>query len=170
MNKPSIFKRIVLRYQISKYLNPFLCVERDDLNSFKTIDNNLSPKLQDLIKSLKEYAETYNIELSKLEKIEKEIEEHNKEVATLKSYNFRSDIDFFYKNPLEYNRSYFNDDFKTSKAIKKYIDIDNDLSLKADEVIKLVENYTLIVDEYNIHKKYEKLVSLSDTFYDSKKF
>lgn len=169
MNKPSIFKRIVLRYQISKYLNPFLCVERDDLNSFKTIDNNLSPKLQDLIKSLKEYAETYNIELSKLEKIEKEIEEHNKEVATLKSYNFRSDIDFFYKNPLEYNRSYFNDDFKTSKAIKKYIDIDNDLSLKADEVIKLVENYTLIVDEYNIHKKYEKLVSLSDTFYDSKK-
>ena len=84
MTTPSLFKRIILRYRISKYLNPFLNAENKEMEVFKPIEIEPSIKLKELIKSLREYVGIYSDELSKFDKLEKEIEEHNQEGAVEK--------------------------------------------------------------------------------------
>ncbi len=165
---PSLFKRILLRHQIFKYLNPFLNGENNEMDCFKPIEIEQSIKLKDLIKSLREYVGTYSSELSKFDKLEKEIEEHNKEVNNIKLYTFKSNPKDFYDNPTKYKENDFDDDLKVSESIKKYKGVDDSLNLKADEIIKLVNNYVLINEEYSLHEKYNKLISLNDSFYDSK--
>lgn len=168
MNTPSLIKRIILRFRISKYLNPFLNAENEEMKRFKLIEIEPSIKLLDLIKTLRGYVGIYSSELSKLDKLEKEIEEHNKEVGGLKSYNFKRNPKDFYNNPTKYKENDFDDDLKASEFIKKYTDVDDDLNLKAEEIIKLVKNYALITEEYSLHEKYSRLISFGDSFYDSK--
>ncbi len=168
LNKPSLFKRIVLKHRISKYLNTFINAKYKEMKYFKSIEKEPSIKLKDLLKSLREYVGAYTSELSRFDQLEKEIEEHNQEINSLKSYNFKRNPKDFYDNPTNYKENDFEDDLKISESIKKYIGVDHNLNLKVDEIIKLVNNYVLINEEYSLHEKYNRLISLNDSFYDSR--
>ncbi len=120
MKKPNIIRKIITNYRIRKYLNPFLNLENERLGYFQVVRKESSPKLDNLITVLKRYAETYQLESSAIDKLEKDREYHNQEVEKLKKYQFKTDTSIVYKNPTLFNKSEFDDDWEVSKAYKKY--------------------------------------------------
>ena len=169
MKRQSFIKRIIFRHRILKYLKSFLNTKNAEVSFFREIENNPSEKLTDLLNSLRKYDECYAEELNSYNEIEKKIKEHNEEIITIKTYQFKNNKKDFCDNPIGFKPSDFDADSRISEMIQKYIGVDEELKMKAEEIITLVDNYSLINEEYLLHKEYENLLVLEDKFYDSKK-
>lgn len=167
--KPGLFRSAFYRYCIRKYLYPFLEKERKNLERFERLNEETPKKVLDVINALKAYGEKYHFELLSFEKIKQDIFLHNLEIERLRSYQFKASYKDFVMNPLIYKRRDFDEDFQISEEINKYKDVDVDVLQKSNDILKLIEDYDLINQQYALLNKYNDFLRLEDVYYDSAK-
>ena len=96
--KPSLFRFLFLRFQISRYLEPYLRNRNKSLSKFSFLETKPPSKVERLITELNRYAEFYRIQLDGLEQCNQNVETHNREIEQLRSYEYDTDFSAFYKN------------------------------------------------------------------------
>lgn len=164
--KPSLFRFLFLRFQISRYLDPYLRNRNKSLSKFSFLETKPPSKVERLITELNRYAEFYRIQLDGLEQCNQNVETHNREIEQLRSYEYDTDFSAFYKNPESFAPADLEKDYSIGKKIKEYREVPQDIQKRADEIVDAVNNYQAILQQFELHQKYQKIIDLADAYYD----
>ena len=148
-------------WNVSQHFDPYFKKLYNSLSFIQEIDEKIDPKITKIYEQIKTTApEKYSKQISQYEWAEKEIVEHNKKVKRIKE----GMIGFDYNQILHDPRSFVYEEIKKYKEIvdlietfRKYGNPYDDFVVQVNDVLNY---YPAIVEQYDLVKEYNKLLSL----------
>lgn len=168
-SKPSLLKRIENSLKIKKYLLPFLKLHKKKLKLFEAVNDEKQPHLELLMNQLNDYSDYYREEIDSFQKCHQETEEHNSKIKELKEAEASFNAKNFCENPLSYNEDELSKTLCMAKEAKNFVFTDKIEMEKFEEVLKLMNDRSLIIDQFKLHEDYNACLKLFDAYYDGVK-
>lgn len=168
-SKPSLLKRIENSLKIKRYLLPFLKLHKKKLKLFEAVNDEKQPRLELLMNQLNDYSDYYREEINSFQKCHQETEEHNSKIKELKEAEASFNVKKFCENPLSYNEDELSKTLCMAKEANNFVFTDKIEMEKFEEILKLMNDRSVIIDQFKLHEDYNACLKLFDAYYDGVK-